>query len=506
MSAGFEPRRNPSGPRATSAAVRGGRRALLALLAVGAVAALAAAPASAHPLGNFTTNQLLKVSVDQRRANLDYVLDLAEIPSFQLRRRFDGDGDGAIGGAERGPLIAELEAELEAGLALSADGRPLELQPSGEPRLSFPAGQAGLSLTRFEAAYAAKLDSPRTALEVSNEAFADRTGWRAIQALPGEGADVVSSVAADDPTDGLRTYPQGVLESPPDERAATFEVSPGTGRLQAPDATGGAEQTADRAGDGFAATLTGADTGGVLILVLFASAFGWGALHALSPGHGKAMVAGYLAGSRGTARHALALGATVTATHTASVFALGLLTLAASEYILPEDLYPWLGVASGLIVVGVGLVVMRTRYRRWRATRSGAPLPHSHDHDHGHSHGHGHDHGHGDAPIRMRELLGLGVSGGVVPCPSALVVLIAAISQHRVGLGIALILAFSVGLAATISGVGLLTIHGQRLLARLEVERRLFGGRLTGALPAISATVIVLVGVLITSRALPELG
>jgi ABC-type nickel/cobalt efflux system permease component RcnA len=285
----------------------------------------------------------------------------------------------------------------------------------------------------------------------------------------------------------------------------------------------GGEATSDRAGDGFAGALTSANAHGLLILVLLASAFGWGALHALSPGHGKAMVAGYLAGSRGTPRHALALGATVTATHTASVFALGLLTLAASEFLLPEDVYPWLGVASGLMVVGVGLVVMRSRLLRWRSPRAGDPAharPHRHNHSrsddhrhHAHAHAHAHardahehEHDHADAPIRMRELFGLGVSGGIVPCPSALVVLIAAISQHRVGLGMALILAFSVGLAATVSGVGLLTIYGQRLLGRLEVERRMFGGRLTGALPAMSATLIVLVGVLITTRALPGLG
>jgi ABC-type nickel/cobalt efflux system permease component RcnA len=276
---------------------------------------------------------------------------------------------------------------------------------------------------------------------------------------------------------------------------------------------------ADRAGDGFASTLASGDTHGLLILVLLATAFGWGALHALSPGHGKAMVAGYLAGSRAAPRHAFALGATVTATHTASVFALGAITLAASEFIVPERLYPWLGVVSGLMVVAVGLAVMRSRFRRWRAARAGAGPGHEHDpvhhHHHHHHDGHGHHHHahdghhhhhHGDAPIRMRELFGLGVSGGLVPCPSALVVLIAAISQHRIALGMALILAFSVGLAAVVSGVGLLTLYGRSLLGRLQVERRVFGGRLTGALPALSAILIVAVGLLITSRAIPELG
>jgi nickel/cobalt transporter (NicO) family protein len=130
---------------------------------------------------------------------------------------------------------------------------------------------------------------------------------------------------------------------------------------------------------------------------------------------------------------------------------------------------------------------------------------HRHDDGSAHSHDHDHDHDHA-APIRTRELLGLGVSGGLVPCPSALVVLVAAVSQHRIGFGMVLILAFSFGLAATVTAVGLVTIWGKRLVARLRPEQRLFGGRVSGALPAISASVIVLVGLLITVRAIPMVG
>ena len=346
------------------------------LLAIGA--ALTASSALAHPLGNFTTNQLAQVRIDERQARVHYVLDQAEIPTFQQVQRFDASGNGTIEGADRG---------------------------------------------------------------------------------------------------------------------ASFQVRPGSGEVTAPPGLEGGTSTENRALDGFANSLAGADSHGLLILLLLAAAFGWGALHALSPGHGKAMVAAYLVGSRGTPRHALILGLTMTATHTAAVFALGLVTLAASQYVLPEDLYPWLGVASGLMVVGIGFAVMRSRLRRWRSQRS-----HSHD---GHSHAHDHSHG---QPLTVRGLVALGVSGGLVPCPSALVVLIAAISQHRRGRGIVLIGAFSLGLAATLTAVGLTVIWGGRALARLRPERRLFGGRLTGALPAVSASVIVLAGTLITLRAIPQLG
>jgi nickel/cobalt transporter (NicO) family protein len=464
------------------------------LLAAGA--ALTASPALAHPLGNFTTNQLAQVRIDDGQAGVHYVLDQAEIPTFQQIQRFDASGNGTIEGAERRPLLNSDLAEISSGLELTADGEPLRLTPRRDAQLSFPPGQGGLLLTRIEVDFTAPLSHDVRRVALVNGAFPGRIGWHAIQILPGSGTDVTSSVPATDPTDALRSYPQDLLSSPPDDLEASFEVRAGSGEISAPPGLDGGASTENRALDGFANSLAGGDSRGLLILLLLAAAFGWGALHALSPGHGKAMVAGYLVGSRGTPRHAVILGLTVTATHTAAVFALGLVTLAASEYVLPEDLYPWLGVASGLMVVAIGFTVMRSRLRRWRSLRGL---------DGGHSHSHGHSGGHGE-PLTMRGLIGLGVSGGLVPCPSALVVLIAAISQHRVGLGIVLIGAFSLGLAATLTAVGLGVIWGGRALKHLRLERRVFGGRLGGALPAVSASVIVLAGTLITLRAIPQLG
>ena len=462
------------------------------LLAVGA--ALTASSALAHPLGNFTTNQLAQVRIDEGQARVHYVLDQAEIPTFQQIQRFDESGNGTIEGAERRPLLDSELAEISSGLELTADGEPLSLGAPRGARLSFPPGQGGLLLTRVEADFTVPMPRDVSRVALVNNAFSGRIGWHAVQVLPGTGTDVTSSVPATDPTDALRSYPQDLLSSPPDDLEASFKVRPGSGEVTAPPGLEGGAPTENRALDGFANSLAGADSHGLLILLLLGAAFGWGALHALSPGHGKAMVAAYLVGSRGTPRHALILGLTMTATHTAAVFALGFVTLAASQYILPEDLYPWLGVASGLMVVGIGFAVMRSRLRRWRSLRSES---------HGHSHTHDHSHG---QPLTVRGLVGLGVSGGLVPCPSALVVLIAAISQHRLGLGIVLIGAFSVGLAATLTAVGLAVIWGGRAFTRLRPESRLLGGRLTGALPAVSASVIVLAGTLITLRAIPQLG
>jgi nickel/cobalt exporter len=216
-------------------------------------------------------------------------------------------------------------------------------------------------------------------------------------------------------------------------------------------------------------------------VLLLLAALGWGALHALSPGHGKAMVAAYLVGTRGTARHAVALGAIVTVTHTMGVFALGAVTLALSQYVLPEDLYPWLTLVSGLMVVGIGAGVLRSRLRRARA--------HHHHHHH-----------HVPDEVSWRGIVGMGAAAGLIPCPSALVVLLAAVSQHEVALGLLLIVAFSIGLAGTLTALGLGVVYARRL-----VPSGLASGRAAALLPALSALAIVMVGGVLTARALPGL-
>ena len=226
---------------------------------------------------------------------------------------------------------------------------------------------------------------------------------------------------------------------------------------------------------------------GVILLSLLVAAF-WGAAHALTPGHGKAIVAGYLVGTKGRPVDAVLLGGIVTITHTIGVFALGFVTLLLSRFIVPETLYPWLTLTSGLLVVVVGGSVLFSRARR---------RGHHHGHDHGHSHEHGHHHHHHHHHDR-RGLLGVGVAAGLLPCPSALVVLLSAIALHRIGFGLALIVAFSLGLAATITSIGLVAVLAKRAFSRISLD-----GPVIRLLPAASAVVILLVGVTITLKALP---
>jgi nickel/cobalt exporter len=209
-----------------------------------------------------------------------------------------------------------------------------------------------------------------------------------------------------------------------------------------------------------------------------------GGLHALTPGHGKTLVAAYLIGSRGTVRHAAALGSIVTLTHTASVIAVGLLALLAGQYILPDVLVPALEVGAGLLVVALGARLVRARWR----TRGG-------HHDHGHHH---HDHHHMPKDVRPSDLLAMGVSGGLVPCPEALGVMLIAIGLGRIGLGLALIVAFSFGLAVVLIAIGILLVYARSRLERLGKAKSPW----RRWPPLVSALIVTLLGVGITLKGL----
>jgi nickel/cobalt exporter len=435
------------------------RRLLVILVALGALVAPSAA--SAHPLGNFTVNRFAAVEVSGRDVFVHYVLDLAEIPTVQ-----EGGRVGA------GGFAAEVAARLD----LELDGRRAELVPL-EHRVSERPGAGGLPTLRFEAVYRVSDPGASRSVVFHDTNFADRIGWREIVVRAAGGARIVTSdVPAQSASDELRAYPRDLLRSPLDVTSATARFELGTGPGTPPSFTGASAP--ERPAGSFESLVERENLGvGVILLSLLIAVF-WGAAHALSPGHGKAMVAAYLVGSRGTPRHALLLGLTVTVTHTAGVFALGLVTLGLSELIVPEQLYPWLNLVSALLVVGVGASVLRARLRRRRA--------------------HHHHHHHGDRSLR--DLLAVGISGGLLPCPTALVVLLAAISLHRVGYGLVLILAFSLGLAGAMTAVGLAAVSARRFL-----RKKSFEGRIVRALPAASAALILALGVAMTARSIPPL-
>ncbi|MHC5718940.1 MAG: nickel/cobalt transporter, partial [Nostoc sp.] len=296
-------------------------------------------------------------------------------------------------------------------------------------------------------------------------------------------------------TNRLRDYPTELLSSPLDQRRISFKLNSSlTLSEQAPPPSVKSSSRLDnaltgRSNDVFTSLITQENHNFLTILIALAIAFLWGGLHALSPGHGKTIVGAYLVGSRSNAQHALFLGLIMTITHTAGIFALGLVTLGTSQFILTEQLYPWLSVLSGVMVTVIGLNLFISRLQRTQVS-------HSHDHVHSHEHSqdlhhhqtldsealatlgasdslplryhhhHNHEHSHlpphGDVTsMKWSSLLALGISGGLLPCPSALVVLLSAIAMGRVGFGLALVSAFSLGLAAVLTGMGLMLVYAK---------------------------------------------
>ncbi|MGH3073381.1 MAG: nickel/cobalt transporter [Gaiellales bacterium] len=483
-------------------------RRLAAVLA--GVVAFAAAPAvaQAHPLGNFTVNRYSLVQLDKGSVRVTFVLDEAEIPTFQ-----------ELGGQ---PTAAAARAWAEAHvpmfankLHLTVNGTDVPLVPdSGRVTATLRVGQGGLHCLRVAVPLSARISGggPFTAT-FSDDTFGNRVGWKEVIMRAAPGAVLTQSTASThDVSEMLRHYPSGMLSTPLDIRSATFGYRYGRGSsvsVAAPGGSGG--ESVGVSGGAFTDLVTHRHLGIGFVLLAIAIAMFWGAVHALSPGHGKSIVAAYLVGSRGTARHAAFLGMTVTVTHTASIFVLGIVTLYLSHYILPETLYPWLSVISGLVVVAMGGSILVRRARRLRAASHHHHHEHDHDHSHEHDHDHDHEHHHHDGPgghthappgadgggITVRSMLALGVSGGILPCPSALVVMLGAIAVHRVAFGLLLVVAFSIGLAATLTSVGLLVVYARRFVDRVPSS-----GRVVQAAPMFSAAVITVLGVGLTVQAL----
>jgi ABC-type nickel/cobalt efflux system permease component RcnA len=442
------------------------KKLLVVLAAVAAL--LAPAVASAHPLGNFTINRFARVEVAGHQLYVRYVLDLAEIPTYQARQR----GVDADGYAQR----------VARGLQITLDGHAATLHPVARA-LAFPRGAAGLHTMRLELILRGPVVRDRSTLAVHDTNYAGRIGWK----------EIVVGASTASVSDELHAYPKSLLQSPLDVTSLRSTVGPTDAPVPHLSRSGSLEAP-DRVADGGFTKLIGKrHLSALVILLSLGAALFWGAAHALSPGHGKTIVTAYLVGRRGTPRDAAVLGLIVTVTHTIGVFALGLVTLALSQWIVPETLYPWLNAVAGISVVVIGAAVLRARWRDWRH-ECASRLGHAHHHHHGHGHDHTPEPGSG-----FRGLLAVGISGGALPCPSALVVLLAAISLHRVAFGLVLIVAFSLGLALTITGIGLVAV-----LARSAFARRSFNGLSLRVLPAVSAVVIVVAGIAMTVHALPK--
>ncbi|GAB1693267.1 nickel/cobalt transporter [Krasilnikovia sp. M28-CT-15] len=551
-------------------------RRLFCLVVLGlAGALLLPAPAQAHPLGNFTTNQYAGLRVNAAGVDVDYVLDLAELPAYQAQHEdVDTDRDGTVSPGERDGYAERTCAAAAGAATLTVDGqpRPLRARPTG---LSFPPGAGGLTTLRLQCVLHAdvRITGPAT-IGYRATLFADRVGWREITAV----GDRYTLAASDVPTDSrsarLTAYPAGAPTS--DVRTATLTVRPGGAAAPpAPFTAVGDHGAQARGVDRLTSWFTdligrpqltvGVGVLGFLIAVVL------GGAHAVAPGHGKTIMAAYLVGARGRLVHALTVAVSVAATHTVGVLTLGIV-LATSLQLAPDAMYEWLRLVSGIVVALVGAQMLARARRRWAAVRIPDHRHHDHGHGHGHTHAHDHqghhDHGHGgsgdhapghdhnggdrdhhhdgelvavghphahhhhdgaaegiaaehphppvtgtvrtlahshggrthihyvpapDEPLRVRTLLVMGFAGGLSPSPSAVVVLLGAAALGRAWYGVLVVLAYGIGLAATLTGIGFaLARWGERLhRARSHRWNRLLLHRM----PATTATIILVVGV-----------
>lgn len=490
--------RAPAGPGIPPRGISARRRAIL-LAAL--LAGWGASPAVAHPLGNFSVNRWAALRPDDLAIAVDYVVDFAEIPTFQEVLAIDTDGDGRETDAETRAFASARAASLVTGLVLEIDRVGVPLRPVSS-RLVFAPGAGGLQTMKIVARFSGRLPGaiPEAGVRVAfrDLNFAGRAGWREVIASGTAGTAIVgSSVPASDRSRALSSYPSDLIQAPPQDSQAEFRLLTGGAAARARLAGIASPGAADLQGrtearrppdDGFAGLIGPQATrfGPGILVAALASAFFWGAAHALTPGHGKTIVAAYLVGRRGIPLHAAWLGIVVTLTHTAGVFALGAVTLLLSRTVVPETLYPWLGFASGLSVTAMGGVLL------WRRLWGHGPRAHVQ--------AHGPDRHTHEMPetLTFRGLVALGVAGGIVPCPSAVVVLLSALAINRVLFGMALIAAFSAGIAGVLVAVGLLMVYARGLC-----ERRDGRGRLAARLGVVSAATVLALGIGIAARSLP---
>lgn len=499
-----------------------------AVLAATLLSLLLPAAASAHPLGNFTINVYDGLTVAAEWTHLERIVDMAELPTVTARQQMDADADQAISNTEAATWAQQACVTATRDITLSVGGAPRTLTPTGVG-IAFAEGQAGLPTLRLACTYDATpgVGADPTTVDFSDIGYAERQGWREI-VVSGANATISGGESFSDTSQRLRAYPETSNGGVRDQRSATFSVvatgaaTPATrpqstetaplgsppeqvvirGTSQPASVPGGADIPAE-----LRSLLAGKDLSLPALALAIIVAAVVGAAHAASPGHGKTLMAAYLVGSRGTARHALVLGLTVTVSHTIGVLVLGAIVWLAGAMLPAERVFPILGLVSGLVVTGLGAAFL------WQRIRSRANS-HAREHDHAHSHQDEEDgwHSHGGIrhthlpagadPLRRRNLIALGLVGGLVPSASAILILVGSIAAGRPELGMLLTLAFGAGMAAVLVGVGVLLVRARSLVERLPSPSV---GRLLGFAPLASALTFVLVGVAVAFQSWSQL-
>lgn len=463
------------GLRPTRSTVLIGCAALLAFLPVG--------NADAHPLGNFTINHLAVLRPSANRLSVHYVLDIAEIPTFQIMH---ATGDWTP--ARMHDWESQEATTVANGLSIEADGSALSLHLK-RTSATTRSGAGGLPILYWTGDFTV-LTPLESTITVRDLVYADRRiGWKDI-VVPG----------LSEPTDELRSYPSALIGSPRHNDVATFDLVDGRVahvRVSGDDGAVWGVNSIVRSSvlsDLFA---RGTQTP-LLIFLTILAAFGLGALHGLEPGHGKALLAFTLVGARATFKQAAILAAALTFAHTIAVLLLGALLFFAAGF-ATESLFTWITLLSGAAVAVIGARTLSAAVRRARHAHEPHHHPQDHDHDHDdHAHAHAIP---GSAPLHFPSAVIAAMSGGIAPCPAAIVVLLTALHLHRVGYGLFLIVVFSLGLATILAGLGLAVVHGAAWL-----QRRSSFARLARIAPFVTAAVISTIGAIMLAQGLADRG
>ena len=533
----------------------GRRRRLVAFLGAVLGALLVPALASAHPLGNFTINHYAEVRIEPDRVLLDVVVDRAEIPTYQARDGFDLDADGSISDEEIETGRVDACRTAAGSLELTAGGQPLQLV-SIEAGLSFPPGVSGLSTMRvscaFEAQLASAIGAAPTRITYSDASFPERVGWHEIVVtgsgvtLASDGKDLRQATVSK----RLTLYPADLLTTPLDDEevvveatlggptlpafdvpdaqpvpGAVIEPSPGAPTSPAPIASPAAPTAAAVPGGVTGAELPSifgeANLTPIVLLLALLTAAGLGAGHALTPGHGKTLMAAYLVGTRGTRLHALGLGLSVSVSHTAGILVLAAVVVGLAGAVAPDTVVRWAPIVAAISIVLIGGWMLLNELRRRRAAAHAPDHAHASDHHHadaehhhadaahrddgpGHVHSHGGvAHSHRPAPgslITWRSLFVLGLAGGLIHSTSALLILLGSIAAGRPLFGFVLVVAFGLGMAVVMGGIGFALVAASDRVDRLEVGESL--ARVREAVPLIASVVVLSFGLYLTAQAL----
>jgi nickel/cobalt transporter (NicO) family protein len=457
-------------------------------LALGALV-LGGTAASAHPIGNFTLNLYSGIVVAPGTVRVDYVVEMAEISTQEQKPGMDVDGDGEITAAERDGWADRAARSILTNLSMVADGIQVELRLT-DSSLRFRPGQGGLDLLYLQATYVGEPPEAGSVVYTDGN-YATRPGWREITVRGEPGVAIVSSTVPEDSvSDELKSYPAELIDEPLNVREARFDYEPSDGAIAPPASPtpAGTGSSSPGGSGGFADLLATSSDRAIGFLLLLA--FGFGFVHALGPGHGKTIMAASTLSGSVRLRHAIGLGGGVALMHCATVVGLGLIAYAASQTISSDRVFSALRLLTAIIVLVVGAVLLVVRWRQHRhVAEPGAT------HEHGHRGDHGHRHPDPDARgIDRASLAAVAASGGLIPSPSAVIVLLAAIAADRIPLGIALVVIFSLGLAASLVLVGTLAHYARSWIGRTET-------RIGAWLPLAAAAAIFVVGIVLTIQA-----